>query len=264
MTLAPERVATFADRKQRADELAQRYAYAAEPLRLYAALADRQAAVFERARADRPAAADLVAYVVHASLPRVMDATMSAGTELLRESVLLRFHDGDLEGIVRAWLDGELASETDTFLARASAAPVLEALPEVAATLRPSDADERRCPVCGGSPQVAIFADTGDALLTGQRRLACSRCAAEWSYARLTCVSCRDTGGSNLPILADVDRLPHMRVDACDVCHSYLITVDARKDPRAVPLVDEIVALPLDLIAAERGYTKISRNVMGF
>ena len=35
-------------------------------------------------------------------------------------------------------------------------------------------------------------------------------------------------------------------------------------DPRAVPLVDEIVALPLDLIAAERGYTKISRNVMGF
>jgi formate dehydrogenase maturation protein FdhE len=28
--------------------------------------------------------------------------------------------------------------------------------------------------------------------------------------------------------------------------------------------VDEIAALPLDLEAAERGYTKIARNVMGF
>jgi len=40
--------------------------------------------------------------------------------------------------------------------------------------------------------------------------------------------------------------------------------VDTRREPGAVPLVDEIAALPLDLAAAERGYTKIARNVMGF
>jgi len=28
--------------------------------------------------------------------------------------------------------------------------------------------------------------------------------------------------------------------------------------------VDELVALPLDLVAAERGYTKLARNLMGF
>ena len=67
-----------------------------------------------------------------------------------------------------------------------------------------------------------------------------------------------------MPVLADESRFPHLRADACDTCHAYLITVDLRKDPAAVPLVDEIAALPLDIEAAERGYTKIARNVMGF
>ena len=112
-------------------------------------------------------------------------------------------------------------------------------------------------------PQVSVFTDTGDALLTGQRRLVCSRCATEWTFARMTCASCRETGGSRLPIIADETRLPHLRVDACEVCHSYLVSVDLRRDPRAVPLVDEIAALPLGLAAADRGYTKITPNVMG-
>ena len=101
-------------------------------------------------------------------------------------------------------------------------------------------------------------------LVTPQRRLLCSRCATEWAYPRMTCVSCRETEGSKMPILANESTLPHLRADACDTCHAYLITVDLRKEPGIVPLVDEIAALPLDLEAAERGYTKIARNVMGF
>jgi formate dehydrogenase maturation protein FdhE len=31
-----------------------------------------------------------------------------------------------------------------------------------------------------------------------------------------------------------------------------------------VPIVDELAALPLDFAAAERGYRKITPNVMGF
>ena len=34
--------------------------------------------------------------------------------------------------------------------------------------------------------------------------------------------------------------------------------------PRAVPEVDELVALPLDLYAGEHGLTKITPNLMGF
>ena len=264
MSVVAERTTTFADRAGRARELAERFDHAAEPLRLYAALADSQGPVFESARRDRPSRDQLAAYVVRVAMPAVMDATMTAGTEALREAVLLRFHAGQLETIVDDWLGVGLPSATDAFLARAAASPVLEALPELAATLRAGTPDERYCPACGGLPQLAIFTETGEALVTGQRRLVCSRCATEWTYARMTCASCGESGGAHLPILADPERLGHVRIDACDSCRRYLLTVDVRKEPRAVPLVDEIAALPLDLAAAERGYTKIARNMMGF
>jgi formate dehydrogenase accessory protein FdhE len=258
-----ERTSIFAERKARANELASRFDYAAEPLRLVAALADAQESAYERARAERPTFDALPDFVVRASLPGVMEAAMAAGTEALREAVLTRFHDGDLAAMVSAWLAGDAQEETDTFLARAAASPVLEALPALGEHLRGGGSDERRCPLCGGLPQLAIHSDTGEALLTGQRLLECSRCATRWVYARMTCVSCRETGGGRLPILADESRLPHLRVDACEVCHAYLITVDTRKEPKAVPVVDEIVGLPLDLIAADRGFTKITRNLVG-
>jgi formate dehydrogenase maturation protein FdhE len=54
-----------------------------------------------------------------------------------------------------------------------------------------------------------------------------------------------------------------MRVDACESCHRYLLTIDLRKDTRAIPIVDEIAGLPLDLYARERGMTKITPNLLG-
>jgi formate dehydrogenase accessory protein FdhE len=262
-TTTVERTGVFAARKTRALELATRFEFAAEPLRLYASLLGAQGAAHERALSARPAIADLPSFVVRESLPGIMQAAMTDGTEALREGVLTRFHTADLGSIVRAWLASEEQDATDAFLARAATSPVLEALSSLGLDLGSRTDDERRCPACGGLPQLAVFTNTGEALLTGQRRLICSRCATEWTYARMTCVSCRETGGARLPILADESRLPHLRIDACDICHAYLVTVDLRKDPRAVPLVDEIVALPLDLIAAERGYAKIVRNVVG-
>lgn len=264
MTAVALQATVFADRARRARDLIERHPYAAEALGLFAALADAQGPVYERARADRPAAADLVAYAVRVGLPAVMDATMAAGTELLRESVVLRFHDGELERIVTDWLRGEEQSGADAFLARAATSPILEALPDVAASLRPAERDERTCPACGGLPQLAVFTESGEALVTGQRQLLCSRCAGAWIYPRMTCVSCGESGGAKMPILSDPERLPHVRIDACDSCRRYLLTVDERKEPGCMPLVDEIAALPLDLAAAERGYTKIVRNVMGF
>ena len=262
MTAVAERTSVFAQRAERARTLARRFPFVSEPMHLVAALAVAQEAAYRKAVATPPSADELVAFVMRQSLPAVMDASMSAGTELLRESVILRFHEGDLERIIRDALDGAALDETDAFLARAALAPVLEAAPSLGGA--PNGADERRCPACGGMPQLAVFTDTGEALLTGQRRLVCARCATEWTYPRMTCVSCRETDGAKMSILADESVLPHLRVDACDTCHAYLVTVDVRKDAAAVPLIDEIAALPLDMTAAERGYTKISRNVVGF
>jgi FdhE protein len=263
MTAVAERTTVFAERRRRAAELAERYDFAREPLALYGAVAEAQERAFERARADRPTVDSLAAYVVRVSLPEVMSAVMSSGTETLREAVLLRFHEGDLERMVTSWLRGEAQDGTDVFLARAATAPVLEAFPEVARA-RPTLGEERFCPSCGGSPQVSVFVDSGEALVTGQRRLVCSRCATEWVYPRMTCVACGETASDKLVVLADPEQLPHLRVDACERCKRYIVSVDARLEGHAAPIVDELAAIPLDIAAVERGFTKVTPNLMGF
>ena len=263
MSAVAERVTSYADRRRRAAELAARYDFAREPLALYGAIAGAQERAFERARADPPSVDTLAAYVVRAALPDVMSAVISAGTEALREAVLLRFHEGDLERMVTSWLRGDAQDGTDVFLARAATAPVLEALPETARAL-PIASEERFCPACGGLPQVSVFVDSGEALVTGQRRLVCARCANEWVYPRMTCVACGETDSNKLVVLADPQQLPHLRIDACERCKRYIVSVDARLEGHAVPVVDEIAALPLDIAAAERGFTKVTPNLMGF
>jgi FdhE protein len=57
---------------------------------------------------------------------------------------------------------------------------------------------------------------------------------------------------------------PHMRVDACESCRRYLLSIDLATERGAVPLVDELAAIPLDLYAREQGYSKITTNLMGF
>lgn len=252
----------FAKRRGRAAELRDRHEHATEILELYLVLLEPQARLYARALADRPSAADLPAYAVRHGLSGVMDATMAKGTETLREGVLQRFHEAALDDVVRRWVAGDEQSPVDRFLARAAAGPILEAFPEAAAP--PREPSQRRCPACGGRPQLAVFTESGEALVTGERELECSRCARRWRYPRLTCAGCGETATSRMPIFAAHSDLPHLRIDACESCRQYLITVDLRKDPAAVPVVDELVAAPLDLHAADRGFTKIAPNLMGF
>ena len=80
----------------------------------------------------------------------------------------------------------------------------------------------------------------------------------------LTPAYCGSEDTGRLPIYSDSERFAGLRVDACEVCRRYLLTVDLPKDPAAVPVVDELVAIPLDLFARERGFQKITPNLMGF
>ena len=79
----------------------------------------------------------------------------------------------------------------------------------------------------------------------------------------MTCASCGESEGAKLPIYQEQETFPHMRIDGCRTCKRYLLTIDLRRDPRAVPVVDELAALPLDLYATDRGLTKITPNLLG-
>ena len=114
------------------------------------------------------------------------------------------------------------------------------------------------------------------------------RCGATWGFARANCAGCGEDSSAKLsffsergtasgergsvvrglpagPVPAqDGAVFPHMRIEACDSCRRHLLSIDMAAEPAAVPLVDEMAAIPLDLFARERGYAKIITNLMGF
>ena len=57
--------------------------------------------------------------------------------------------------------------------------------------------------------------------------------------------------------------MPHVRVEACDTCGVYLKAIDLTRNARAVPEVDELASVFLDLWATGRGYRKLQTNLFG-
>jgi FdhE protein len=279
----------YAERRARTATLLDRHAFAREVLDFYGGLLVVQEQAFEEAGSARPTAKDLIAYIAEVVVPAVADVSVAAGPAKLREAVARRLESTDPRELVAAWIGGEEQGTVDRYLARASAGPVLEALgPEVTACCI-GERDARHCPACGGPPQLSYFALPGEDLATGGRFLVCARCQTSWGYARMTCPGCGEDSSPRLPIFneegtASGERgsvvrglegklggkpehtavFPHMRIEACDSCRRYLLNIDLLADPAAVPLVDEMSALPLDLYAREKGFTKITPNLMGF
>jgi formate dehydrogenase maturation protein FdhE len=115
------------------------------------------------------------------------------------------------------------------------------------------------CPFCTAKPVAAVHRTEGDG---GKRFLLCGRCFTEWEFRRLLCPHCGEENQEKLPVFT-ADQVPHVRVEACDTCHVYLKAIDLTKYGLAVPEVDELATLALDLWAAEHGYTKLQTNLFG-
>jgi FdhE protein len=291
--MAPAAVAAgpFADRRRRTAELRARHAFAREILDFYGALLGVQEQAHQEATSSRPSAIDLVAYVAEMVVPAVANVSIAAGPARLRDAIAARLETADPREIVAAWVGGEQQVMVDRFLARASLGPVLEALGRDVAASCIGLRDRQHCPGCGGPPQLSYFAIASEDLAAGGRFLVCARCSTSWGYARMTCPGCGESSSSRLPIfseegttsgergsvvrglqgrLADHDAnehkpvFSHVRIEACDSCRRYLLSIDLASDPAAIPEVDEMAALPLDLYARERGFSKIIPNVMGF
>ena len=258
-------------RRERAAELAERYPHAAEMLRLYQALTVVSGNLPSPVYGGGQGGGIATLAVEHA-LPGVIEATVEFGPRALRDGVVSIFCSANLVDLVQRWLDAQPLTPVETYLARASASPLLEAqlipVPHPALPRERGRERERRdagtrCPKCSGLPQLSYFAVSGEALVSGPRYLVCSRCANNWVFSRMTCASCGESTGTKLPIYQEQERFPHVRVDGCQTCRKYLLTFDLRRDTRAVPVVDEIAALPLDLFAHDQGLTKITPNLMG-
>ena len=116
-----------------------------------------------------------------------------------------------------------------------------------------------RCPRCSARPVAAVLREEGHG---AKRSLLCAVCLHEWACLRIVCPVCGEEEFDKLPVYT-AEQLTHVRIDACDRCHRYIKTVDLSKDGLAVPCVDDIASVSLDLWARERGYTRIKENVFG-
>jgi FdhE protein len=104
-----------------------------------------------------------------------------------------------------------------------------------------------RCPYCGWEPDFAVITPSGE------RRLICGRCVAQWAFDPIACPYC--TNDERTRITSFATRDGRYRVAACDVCRRYLKAYDARNAARPLMMaVDSIATLPLDAAAMQRGY----------
>lgn len=114
------------------------------------------------------------------------------------------------------------------------------------------------CPFCERKPVCGILRPEGDG---AKRSLLCSFCSTEWDYRRLVCPACEQEDIEKLPVYT-AEEFGYIRIEACDVCQSFIKTIDLTKDGRAIPTVDELASLPLTLWAQEKGYSKLQVNLL--
>jgi formate dehydrogenase accessory protein FdhE len=117
----------------------------------------------------------------------------------------------------------------------------------------------RLCPLCGSRPLLGVLRPEGDG---GKRFLLCSFCSQEWEFRRILCPTCGEEAEDKLPVYV-AEETPHVRVEACDTCKFYLRTIDLTKDGHAIPLVDDLAAIPHTLWAHEQGYSRLQPNLLG-
>lgn len=144
------------------------------------------------------------------------------------------------------------------FLARAVLQPYAEFL--LSAQMSPALVGTTcRCPRCNSLPLLGMLRPEGDG---GKRFLQCSFCSDEWEFRRILCANCGEEQEQKLPVYI-AEQFPHIRVECCESCKKFLRTIDLTKDGHAIPLVDDLAAIPLSLWAQENGYSRIQHNLLG-
>lgn len=241
----------------RAEELIGTVEGANELLTFYIHLLRAQSAVSEYLRSRSPLSGELQQDlpVLRPALTHILDAVEHAGPPPLieRARTLKTMTANDIDEML---LDYWYQPSDTEFFAKAFLQPYGQLLDQNVAI------SERRCPVCGGKPQLSVLQNKESAAESGNRDLMCAKCLAVWPFRRAVCANCGEEHPSKIGYFHS-STINLVRVEACDTCKHYLKGVDLTRLGTAQPLVDEVAAAPLDLWATEHGYKKIELNLLG-
>ncbi len=283
-----ELISTKWDRRiRRADELVSSFPYSEEGLTYYSRVAQFQKSVYAdiqkslahapKISAERPLRDELDLFLLLPKFPtflsliqRIAPAPLARNAASLEakgpkawQQAIEDFWHSDLESAIANEADependrGQNSS-LNPLLAWIFLQPYAEYLAdhrEVAAL----DGTPSTCPLCGARPIVGVLRSEGDG---AKKSLICMLCAHEWAFRRIYCPAC---GEEREPQMAfySAPEMAHVRVDVCDTCHTYLKSIDLTKTGLAVPVVDELATIPLDLWARDHGYMKLQINLLG-
>jgi FdhE protein len=276
-------------RIRRANELTSTYPFAAEGLRFYSRVATLQKRLYEETQKatpvspkilnDAPLRDELDLFALLPKFPGFLSAVEQIAPAPLAQAAADLSQKGSaawqqaLEDFWRSELespadfyaaeeteihDADEAISSQRLLAWIFLQPYAEYLASRRAPMH-LDGTPFLCPLCGGKPVVGVLRGEGDG---AKKSLICMLCAHEWNFRRIYCPAC---GEEREPQMAfySAPEIAHIRVDVCDTCHTYLKTIDLTKTGLAVPVVDELAAIPLDLWAREHGYQKLQVNLLG-
>lgn len=109
------------------------------------------------------------------------------------------------------------------------------------------------CPVCGHWPGMAHINSE-----VGQRTLWCLCCNSKWNFKRTQCAYCLNEDHQSLQIL-NPESEESFRVQVCKKCKRYLKEVRSNIELKDFPFDKFYLGtLPLDIIAAQKGYIQES------
>ena len=264
--------AAFERRAARADVLARGPVTAAEPLRFASGLyrvQGRLATSLESLHAERPFSgrldedadrfvgplADLIRFAAEQGPPALVDEAQARERE-----------DGSrARSRLLGWWTDDGPSGHD-YLSRALLRPYVEVLARLGVSPdrlhRPG-----HCPFCGGAPWIAVRRAQAEGASGGsgdgaRRLLGCALCGGEWPLGRILCPACDEGDPVKLPSFQSPS-YPAVRIEACETCRRYVKSIDLSVDGRAIPEVDDLVSLSMDLWAAGEGFTRLEPGLAG-
>jgi FdhE protein len=258
--------AAFERRAARAGSLAAGSDGAAETLRFAAGLYRVQARLATAVAAlhsEQPLSGRLETDLdrLLAGLRDLLDLVAGEGPPLLAEEARRRAHEPRSRAGSRLatwWTDGGGGAED--YLGRAFLRPYVEMLAGLGV---PPDRGTRpgRCPFCGAAPAIAARRTESDS--DGARRvLGCALCGGEWSFNRVCCPRCSEQDPARLPSFSS-ETHPIVRIEACETCRCYVKSIDLTRDGRAIPEVDDLLSLSMDLWATSAHFERIEPGLAG-
>jgi FdhE protein len=249
-------LAKWDQRTRRADELAAAHPFATDVLRFY-----HRVAIFQKGLywyLQESSASDLDALVP--KFPEFLSGIEAGAPEPIARSARewkTRDADRSRELLAFHWRSASSGASPEALLAWLFLQPYGEHLAEQGGFAE--KAASAVCPFCSRKPVVGVLRPEGDG---AKRSLICSMCATEWPFGRILCPACGEESVEKLAIYT-ADQFGHVRVEACDTCGCYIKTIDLTKNGRAVPIVDELATIPLNLWAREHRYVKVQANILG-